>query len=131
MEDKGTQTEREREREGRLLTGFGGPCPTAVSGPAAHPRISLRRGLLCGSGPADLLERLTDNGPGGGGLRERGWWGAVLRTSACIRRSSAGASFYFSRSIFFFLIYFFYPNREAHSHDVSVESRSACTETPF
>lgn len=63
MEDKGTQT----EREGRLLTGFGGPCPTAVSGPAAHPRISLRRGLLCGSGPADLLERLTDNGPGGGG----------------------------------------------------------------
>lgn len=68
MENKGTQ----REREGRLLTGFGGPCPTAVSGPAAHPRISLRRGLLCGSGPADLLERLTDNGPGGGGVRERG-----------------------------------------------------------
>lgn len=57
---------REREREERLLTGLGGPCQTAVSGPAAHPRILLRRGLLCGSAPAVLFKRLTDTRTGGG-----------------------------------------------------------------
>lgn len=125
MEDKGTQT----EREGRLLTGFGGPCPTAVSGPAAHPRISLRRGLLCGSGPADLLERLTDNGPGGGGVRERGGEGGLSWEHPLASDAAAPPHRFISVGAFFLI--FFYPNREARSHDVSVESRSACRETLF
>lgn len=50
VEDKGMPSER--EGEGGVLTGLGGPCQTPVAAPAAHPRISLRNGLLCESSTA-------------------------------------------------------------------------------
>lgn len=106
---------RQREREERLLTGLGGPCQTAVSGPAAHPRISLRGGFLCGSAPA---VKATDTRTGRGVV-------GVLGISGCIRHSSAACIILFQSERGFF------SKREARSHDVSVESRSASKETPF